>query len=94
MRFKSAISTAAAAALFLSLPLAFAQAAAPPAEQYKTSAEAKSHCGSQPVVWANSSSHVLHSASSQYYGKTKNGAYMCEQAAVADGYHMAKNEKK
>jgi hypothetical protein len=59
--------------------------------QFKTETEAKSACGSQPVVWANTSSHVLHAAGTRYYGKTKNGAYMCENTAEQAGYHMATN---
>lgn len=63
------------------------------AEQFKTEAEAKSACSGQQVVWANTSSHVLHAAGTQYYGKTKHGAYMCENTAMQSGYHMAKNDK-
>ena len=59
--------------------------------QFKTETEAKSACGSQPVVWGNTSSHVLHAAGSEYYGKTKRGAYMCQSAAELAGYHMASN---
>ena len=62
------------------------------AQQYKSEAEAKSGCGSDQVVWANTSSHVLHKAGTQYYGKTTHGAYMCESAATKAGYHLAKNE--
>lgn len=95
MRSRSIISGIAAIGLVLSMPLTVAQAATAPASaaQYKTPAEAKSHCGSQPVVWANTSSRVLHTPTSKYYGKTKHGAYMCEQAAVSAGFHMAKGEK-
>lgn len=60
-------------------------------QHFKTEAEAKSSCGSQPVVWANTSSHTLHAAGSKYFGKTKHGAYMCETTAMQSGYHMAKN---
>lgn len=59
-------------------------------EQFKMEAEAKSACGSQRVVWANTSSHVLHTAELKYYGKTKRSAYMCEDKATQSGYHMAK----
>ena len=31
-------------------------------QQYKTEADAKSHCGTDQVVWGNTSSHVLHDA--------------------------------
>jgi hypothetical protein len=61
-------------------------------QQFKTETEAKSACGSQRVVWANTSSHVLHAAGSKYYGKTTHGAYMCENTATQSGYHMAKND--
>lgn len=59
-------------------------------QEFKTEAQAKSACGTQKVVWANPSSHVLHTSGSKYFGKTKHGAYMCENAAMKAGYHMAK----
>jgi hypothetical protein len=59
-------------------------------QQFKTEAEAKSACGSQSVVWANTSSHALHAPGSKYYGKTKHGAYVCETTAMQSGYHMTK----
>src|ERR1041385_4926496 len=34
------------------------RSAAPAAGQYKTEADAKSHCGSQEVVWLNTASNV------------------------------------
>jgi hypothetical protein len=60
------------------------------AQQYKTEADAKSHCGADQVVWGNTSSHVLHDAGTKYYGKTAHGAYMCKGIAVHAGYHEAK----
>ncbi len=66
-------------------------AASSSVRQFKTETEAKSACGGQPVVWANTSSHVLHAAGSKYFGKTKRGAYVCENAAEQAGYHMANN---
>jgi hypothetical protein len=59
-------------------------------QQYKTEADAKSHCGTDQVVWGNTSSHVLHDAGTKYYGKTAHGAYMCKGLAVSAGYHEAK----
>jgi hypothetical protein len=59
-------------------------------QQYKTEADAKSHCGADQVVWGNTSSHVLHDAGTKYYGKTAHGAYMCKGIAVNAGYHEAK----
>jgi hypothetical protein len=57
---------------------------------YKTEADAKSHCGSDEVVWGNTSSHVLHDSGTKYYGKTKHGGYVCKEMAINAGYHESK----
>ena len=59
-------------------------------QQFKTETDAKSHCGTDQVVWGNMGSHVLHDAGTKYYGKTAHGAYMCKGIAVNAGYHEAK----
>jgi hypothetical protein len=58
--------------------------------RYKTEAEAKQACGSDSVVWANTSSKVLHASGDKYYGHTKRGAYVCQTVAQNAGYHLAK----
>ena len=58
--------------------------------RYNTEAEAKQACAADTVVWANTSSKVLHPSGDKYYGHTKRGAYVCETAAQSAGYHLAK----
>lgn len=91
--------------VLLTLSMAWAQPApnrsgAPPAsatgamhpDQFATEGDAKAHCGSQTVVWLNTSSHVYHFAGTRDYGHTKAGSYMCQSDADKVG-RAAKNEK-
>ncbi len=59
-----------------------------PAGQFSSEGTAKESCGSSPVVWVNKSSKVIHPSGDKYYGKTKSGAYMCQNTAEQAGYHM------
>lgn len=61
--------------------------------QFATEAQAKAHCPSDTVVWANLKSHIYHFSGSRNYGSTKNGAYMCESDTVAGGFRAPKNEE-
>ncbi len=63
-------------------------------DQFQTEADAKAKCGSDTVVWVNTSSHFYHFPGNSNYGHTKQGAYMCRGAADRSGiYHAAKGEK-
>ena len=62
--------------------------------QFTTESEAKTHCPSDTVVWANTRSRIYHYASSRIYGHTKMGAYMCEKETAAAGIRAAKREKR
>ncbi len=63
------------------------------ANQYAAEGQAKSHCPSGLVVWANLDSKIYHFSGHNDYGHTKQGAYMCEADAEAQGMRAAKNEK-
>jgi DNA polymerase III gamma/tau subunit len=63
------------------------------ANQYAAESTAKAHCRSGTVVWANLGSKIYHFAGTHSYGQTKQGAYMCEKDAIAQGMRAAKNEK-
>ena len=43
--------------------------------------------GGKGLVWVNTSSNVYHCSDDPYYGRTKAGAYMTEDAAKAKGAH-------
>lgn len=61
--------------------------------QYRTEAEAKGRCFSDTVVWVNLKSRIYHFAGTKNYGNTKEGAYMCEREAMAQGDRASKTEK-
>lgn len=63
------------------------------ANQFATQGQAKAHCPSDTVVWANLTSKVYHFAGYKNYGTTEHGAYMCERDATAQGFRASKREK-
>ncbi|WP_430869686.1 DUF3761 domain-containing protein [Cupriavidus basilensis] len=65
-----------------------AMPAAKPMAPAATAAAATAAPGGGPgQVWVNKTSKVYHCAGSRWYGKTKNGAYMTEAQATAQGFH-------
>lgn len=65
-----------------------------PAASASPSARPVAPGGGPGLVWVNTDSHVYHVQGSKWYGTTKHGKYMSEQAAVKDGDHPAKGESK
>ena len=72
------------------VPIAARQPPALDKNQYATEAEAKANCSSDAVVWVNSVSMVYHPNGSRNYGRTKTGAYMCEQESLTAGFRAPK----
>ena len=46
-------------------------------------------CSGADVVWVNMKTKSYHGSTDPFFGRTKNGKYMCKAAADAAGYHMA-----
>ncbi|PZR57811.1 MAG: hypothetical protein DLM50_05120 [Candidatus Meridianibacter frigidus] len=47
------------------------------------------NCGATQPVWVNLKSKAYHEPADPYYGRTKNGKYMCPSAASQAGFHPA-----
>jgi hypothetical protein len=58
----------------------------------KTSAMTPAPGGGADKVWLNTASNVYHCPGTQWYGKTKAGAYMSEADAKAKGAHSQGNK--
>lgn len=86
-----------AGALVLLISAAHAQTTTHPSTVTPTAPAAKAQtppasltCTGDRVVWVNTTSKVYHSQGDRYYGATKQGKFICEKAAIAEGDHAPK----
>lgn len=52
---------------------------------------AQSHCAADVVVWLNTRTGIWHEKGMRWYGRTKQGAYVCRKEAAAAGYRDTRN---
>jgi len=60
-------------------------------DKFDNEAAAQQHCPKDTVVWLNVPTMIWHYKGQRWYGKTKNGAYVCEKEAAASGARATKN---
>lgn len=52
---------------------------------------AQSHCPRDTVVWLNTKTGIWHEKGMRWYGRTKEGAFVCRGEAAAAGYRDTEN---
>jgi len=58
---------------------------------FTTEDAAQAHCPSDVVVWLNTKTGIWHEKGMRWYGRTKQGAYVCRKEAAAAGYRDTEN---
>jgi hypothetical protein len=58
---------------------------------FPTEDTAQAHCPRDVVVWLNTKTGIWHEKGMRWYGRTKNGAYVCRKEAAAAGYRDTQN---
>ena len=52
---------------------------------YKSEQAAQQHCPNDLVVWLNTASGIWHQPDGRWYGRTKQGAFVCRNEAAMNG---------
>lgn len=80
------------AALALLLPGAgLAQRPTAPLQEFPTEQQAQTHCPADIVVWLNLPTGIYHFRGERWYGRTNNGAFVCERDADGAGMRATRN---
>jgi hypothetical protein len=58
---------------------------------FDTEAAAQRHCPSDVIVWLNTKTGIFHEKGMRWYGRTREGAYVCRREALADGDRDTRN---
>ncbi len=69
------------------------QSSASTLPSFATAARAHQHCPADTVVWLNLRSGIYHFAGERWYGRTRNGAYVCRREADRAGMRATRNRQ-
>lgn len=58
---------------------------------FNSEAAAQKHCLKDVVVWLNTRSGIYHEKGMRWYGRTKQGAFVCRKEANAAGFRDTRN---
>lgn len=77
-------------ALVLALSTAGATELPAKAPLFQFEQQAQKHCPADTVVWLNRDAGTYIGRGQHWYGRTKNGAYICKKEGERAGYRAAK----
>lgn len=58
---------------------------------FESESSAQKHCPNDTVVWLNTATGIWHEKGMRWYGRTRQGAYVCRSEAMADGDRDTRN---
>lgn len=60
-------------------------------KMFDTEASAQRHCAHDIVVWLNTKTGIYHESGMRWFGRTKQGAYVCQKEADSAGDRDTRN---